>query len=119
MNMKHKDYTPEEILKMWICNENFQGTRANLEKVRLYHTIKTDLTQFMQDCDEVRRVEGFDPNPKEKHAVIWIDLVPAATLSKEETTKLTKIMNKSDGTVISAVGDHVRISFDINDIWLD
>ena len=54
---------------------------------------------------------------KEKHAILWLDFSPAATLNKEETATLTAIMNKADGTVISAVDGHVRISFDINDIW--
>lgn len=54
---------------------------------------------------------------KEKHAILWLDFSPAATLNKEETVALTAIMNKADGTVISAVDGHVRISFDINDIW--
>ena len=40
-----------------------------------------------------------------------------ATLNKEETAVLTAIMKKADGTVTSAVDGHVRISFDINDIW--
>ncbi len=111
------DYTPEDIAAMHDRNENFHGTRANFEKIALYQAVKSDLVKFMEQSVEVCGVEGFDPNVREKHAVIWMDLVPAATLTKDETAKLTDIMNKVDGVVLSAVDGHVRISFDINDIW--
>lgn len=98
-------------------NENFNGTRANFSKIKLYQAVKSDLVEFMNMCDDVRMIDGYDPNMKEKHAILWLDFSPAATLNKEETAALTAIMNKADGTVISAVDGHVRISFDINDIW--
>ncbi len=98
-------------------NENFRGTRANFEKIKLYQAVKSDLVKFMEQSDEVCGVEGFDPNVREKHAIIRMDLAPAAILTKDETAKLTEIMNKVDGTVLSAVDGHVRMSFDINDIW--
>ena len=50
-------------------------------------------------CDDVRMIDGYDPNMKEKHAILWLDFSPAATLNKEETAALTAIMNKADGTV--------------------
>lgn len=111
------EYTPEEIAAMHDRNENFCGTRANLEKIALYQAVKSDLVKFMEQCDEVYRVEGFDPNEREKHAVVWMDLVSTAILTKDETAKLAEIMNRVDGTVLSAVDGHIRISFDINDIW--
>ena len=103
------NYTPEEITEMHDRNENFNGTRANFSKIKLYQAVKSDLVEFMNMCDDVRMIDGYDPNMKEKHAILWLDFSPAATL--------TTIMNKADGTVISAVDGHVRISFDINDIW--
>ena len=111
------NYTPDEIGEMHDRNENFHGTQANFEKLALYREVKDDLTRFLLSCDDVRMVDGYDPNTREKHAVLWLDFAPAATLDKEETAALTAIMNKADGTIISAVEDHVRISFEINDIW--
>lgn len=111
------NYTPEEIAEMHDRNENFNGTRANFSKVKLYQAVKSDLVEFMNMCDDVQMIDGYDPNTKEKHAILWLDFSPAATLNKEETAALTAIMNKADGTVISAVDGHVRVSFDINDIW--
>lgn len=111
------NYTPEEIAEMHDRNENFNGIRANFSKIKLYQVVKSDLVEFMNMCDDVRMIDGYDPNMKEKHAILWLDFSPAATLNKEETAALTAIMNKADGTVISAVDGHVRISFDINDIW--
>ena len=92
------NYTPEEIAEMHDRNKNFNGTRANFSKIKLYQAVKSDLVEFMNMCDDVRMIDGYDPNMK-------------------ETAALTAIMNKADGTVISAVDGHVRISFDINDIW--
>lgn len=114
-----RDYTPEKIAEMHDRNENFHGTQANLAKIRLYNEIEDDLAELMQRCDEVRLVDGFAPNAKEKHAMLWLELRFAATLDKEETAALTAIMNKADGVVLAAAGDHIRISFQIDNIWLD
>lgn len=111
------NYTPEEIAAMHDRNENFNGTRANFSKIKLYQVIKSDLVDFMEMCKDVRMIDGYDPNTKEKHAIIWLDFAPAAILNKAETETLAAIMSKADGTVLSAVDGHVRISFDINDIW--
>ena len=95
------NYTPEEIAEMHDRNENFNGTRANFSKVKLYQAVKSDLVEFMNMCDDVQMIDGYDPNAKEKHAILWLDFSPAATLNKEETAALTAIMNKADGIVIS------------------
>lgn len=113
-----RDYTTEDISEMHDRNENFCGTQANIAKIRLYNEIKGALVELMQRCDEVRLVDGFAPNAKEKHAMLWIELRFAATLDKEETAALTAIMNKADGVVLAAAGDHIRISFQIDNIWL-
>ena len=113
------NYTPEEIAEMHDHNENFNGTQANFEKVQLYHAIRNDLIEFMSLCDDVHLIDGYYPNTREKHAILWLDFSPAATLDKEEIAALVAIMQKSDGVVISAVDGHARISFDVNNIWED
>ena len=117
--MKRRDYTPEEIAAAHDRNESFSGTRENMDKIRLYQTIKHDLSEFVKLCKDAERVDGFDPNVHEKHAILWLDFSPAAILSAEETAALVAIMTKADGTVISAVDGHVRITFDIKNIWDD
>ena len=117
--MIHTNYTPEEITAAHDCNENFHGTRANLNKIRLYQVVKRNLVEFMECCDKVDRVDGFDPNVREKHAIIWMDLCPAAILDEEGTAELAGIMAKADGAVFTAVDGHVRITFDIKNIWYD
>ena len=114
-----KEYTPEEILVAWERNENFYGRRANMEKIRLYQEVKADLIKLMEHCKEVLLVDGFDPNIREKHALLWTDFHPAAILDKEETAMLAAIIRKTDGMVISAIEGHVRISLDIKNIWDD
>lgn len=115
--MRQHDYTPAEIAEAHDCNESFRGTRASLEKVRLYQTVKSDLEKFMELCSDVQAVDGFAPNVREKHAILWIDLMPAAILNKGETAALAAVMCKADGTVISAVDGHTRITFDICNVW--
>ena len=78
------NYTPEEIAEMHDRNENFNGTRANFSKIKLYQAVKSDLVEFMNMCDDVRMIDGYDPNMKEKHAILWLDFSPAATLNKTQ-----------------------------------
>jgi len=111
------NYTPEEIAAAHHRNESFNGTRANMDKIRLYQAVKGDLAEFVKSCEYAELVDGFDPNVHEKHAILWLDFSPAAILSAEETAALATIMTKVDGTVISAVDGHVRITFDIKNIW--
>ena len=117
--MRRESYTPDEIVAAHDRNESFSGTRANMDKIRLYQTVKSDLTEFVKLCNDAELVDGFDPNVHEKHAILWLDFSPAAILSAEETAALAAIMTKADGTVISAVDGHVRITFDIKNIWND
>lgn len=112
-----KSCTLEEIAEMHGCNENFRGTRANFKQIQLYQAVKGDLVGFMERCNKVQRVEGFDPNRREKHAIICMDLKFAAILDKQETAELTAIMNKADGVIFTAVNNHVRITFEIKNIW--
>lgn len=110
-------YTPKEIGAMYDRNNNFRGKQANFEKLQLYRVVKRDLLEFMEHCDSVQVVDGYDPNVREKHAMLWMDFSPAATLDKKEAAALTAIMNKADGVIVADVGDYTRISFLIRDIW--
>ena len=110
-------YTPEKIGAMHDRNENFQGTRANFEKLQLYQSVKRSLMEFKGRCECVQAVDGYDPNTREKHAILWMDFSPAATLSSEQTAALTAIMNEADGIIITAIEDCTRISFVIQNIW--
>lgn len=110
-------YTPEEIGAMHDRNENFHGSKANFEKIQVYHTVKRDLMEFKACCDCVQVVDGYDPNTREKHAILWIDFSPAAALDNKETAALTAIMNKADGVIITAIDECTRISFVIQNIW--
>ena len=90
--MMRMNYTPEEIGLAHDRNESFNGTRANMDKIRLYQAVKGDLVDFMGMCEDVRLVDGFDPNIHEKHAILWLNFSPAAILSAEETAALAAIM---------------------------
>lgn len=117
--MTRKNYTPEEIAAAHDRNESFIGKQANLTKIQLYHSVKSDLVKLMEHCEAMKQVDGFAPNVHEKHAIIWLDFSPAAILSTEETRVLAAVMCKVDGMVISAVDSHVRVTFDIKNIWED
>ena len=110
-------YTPEEIAAAHDRNENFHGQCANIEKIKLYQQLRNELLDLMQTCNNVDLVDGFDPNPGERHAMLWMDLSPAAILDKAAAEKLAEAIQMADGIVVSAVQGHVRISFDICDVW--
>lgn len=113
------DYTTEEIIAAWERNENFRGHRANMEKVRIYFEIKKDLETLMGNCEDIQAIDGFAPNPQEKHAVIWADLSSVAILDKEDADALGAIIHKADEIILAALENSIRITFSINDIWMD
>lgn len=111
------NYSPEQIAEMHDYNENFNGTRANFSKMQLYQDIRNDLEKFMESCKDVQLVNGFTPNIREKHAMLWMDFYPAAILNKEDIALLVSAMQKADGVVFAAVDNHIRISFDVKNVW--
>lgn len=111
-------YTPEEIEAMYQRNENFDGRRANFGKLRLFQEIKTDLTNFLQSCDDVYKLEEVRPNQYEKNALLFLDIKAISTFNKDEVAMLTAIMNKADRVIISAIeGGSIRISFGVENVW--
>lgn len=58
-------YSPEEIEAMYQRNENFNGKRADFDKLRLFQEIKAGLTKFLQRCGDVRKLEEIKPNQYE------------------------------------------------------
>lgn len=113
-------YSPEEIEAMYQRNENFNGKRADFDKLRLFQEIKAGLTEFLQRCGDVRKLEEIKPNQYEKNAILFLDVSIVATFSKDETAMLTAIMNKADRMVISIVdGSCTRFSFCVENIWTE
>ena len=116
---KTYDYTVEELAAAWERNENFRGHRADMEKVRLYFEIKKDLETLMGSCEDIKAVDGFAPNPKEKHAVLWADLSPFAILEKQDADALGVIIHKADEIILAALENSIRLSFSVNNVWID
>ena len=113
-------YSPEEIEAMYQRNENFNGKRADFDKLRLFQEIKTELTEFLQCCGDVRKLEEIKPNQYEKNAILFLDVSIVAAFSKDEVAMLTAIMNKADRVVVSTVGGScTRFSFCVENIWTD
>ena len=55
-------HSQKELAEMIERNENFDGQRADFAKLKLYQEIKTELTDFLQLCDDVLRLEEIKPN---------------------------------------------------------
>lgn len=113
------NYTPEEIIAAWERNQSFHGHHANLEKVRLYYKIKKELETLKDNCLDILGVNGYDPNPRERHAIIWADLRPIASFHKEDSDALSAIIKESDGITLAATDKTLRITFTIRDVWKD
>ncbi len=113
-------YSPEEIEAMYRRNENFDGKQVAFDKLQLFHELKADLAEFLQHCDDVQRLEEIRPNPREKNAILFLDVGIVTTFDKEEISILTTIMERADRTVVSAIGnDCIRFSFCIENIWTE
>jgi len=105
---------------MYQRNENFNGKRADFDKLRLFQEIKAGLTKFLQRCGDVRKLEEIKPNQYEKNAILFLDVSSVAAFNKDETAMLTAIMNKADRVVVSTVGGScTRFSFCVENIWTD
>lgn len=110
----------EELAEMIERNENFDGRRADFAKLKLYQEIKTNLTEFLQLCDDVLRLEETKPNKCERNALISLDVKIVSTFDKAETAMLTSIMNKADLVTVSAVGGKfIRYSFGVENVWIE
>lgn len=113
-------YSPEEIEAMYQRNENFNGKRADFDKLRIFQEIKAGLTEFLQRCGDVRKLEEIKPNQYEKNAILFLDVSSVAAFNKDETAMLTAIMNKADRMVVSTVGGScTRFSFCVENIWTE
>lgn len=110
-------YTPEEIGIMHDRNENFHGTQANFEKLQLYKAVKRSLMEFKERCDCVQTVNGYHPNVREKHAILWMDLSTFDALDRKETAALTAISDTVDNVIITDMENRTRITFVIQNIW--
>ncbi len=113
-----ENFDPDKLIAALDELGSFRGTNADLEKVRLYYEIKDDIKRFAETCPDVLEADGFDPNPRERHAVLWITFKDnLIVLNAEETAALASVMGKADGTVFSASDKALRISFDVKDVW--
>ncbi len=113
-------FSSEEIDAMYQRNENFRGKRADFNKLRLFQEIKADLTEFLQYCDDVQRLEDMEPNQHEKNAMLFLDMNTISMLDKKESAMLTAIMDKADRVIISAIKRKcIRFSFGIENVWMD
>lgn len=117
--MRHDIPSDEEIAAMIDRNENFNGKSADFSKLALYQAIKSELVDFLQDCDDVVKLSECKPNQHEQNAVIFLGIKTISTFDKVETTKLTAIMGKADRIMMSGGDRGIRISFGIEKIWIE
>lgn len=119
MSNIYNNITPEEFGRMVDHNENFNGKSANFSKLVLYQEIKSELMDFLQDCDDVVKLSEYKPNRYEQNAVIFLDIKTISTFDKVETAKLTAIMDKADRIMVSGSDQGIRISFGVEKIWIE
>lgn len=117
--MRHDILSGEEIVAMIDRNENFNGKSADFSKLALYQEIKSELVDFLQDCDNVVKLSECKPNQHEQNAVIFLDIKTISTFDKLEAAKLTAIMGKADRIMMSGGDRGIRISFGIEKIWTE
>lgn len=119
MSSIYDKISPEEFGEMVDRNENFSGKSADFSKLALYQEIKSELVDFLQDCDDVVKLSECKPNQHEQNAVISLDIKMISTFDKEEAAKLIAIMGKADRIMMSGGDRGIRISFGIEKIWIE
>lgn len=119
MSSAYDKISPEEFGEMVDRNENFNGKSADFSKLALYQEIKSELVDFLQDCDDVVKLSECKPNQYEQNAVIFLDIKTISTFNKEETAKLIAIMGKADRIMVSGGDCGIRISFGVEGIWVE
>lgn len=111
------ELTAEEIAVLHDDNEGFHGDTPDFEKIERYGKIESTAQRFMDECDEVSRIEKLRPNPRDRHALVCVDLKFAATLDRRETAMLTELLQLADRVTVSASGEFTRVSLAIDNIW--
>lgn len=109
-----RDYTPEEITAMHEHNESFVGKQADFAKVRLYRRIKAELER-VQDCT----AGGYEPNPHEQNALLWLDMPELTMLHGEAAGSLARAISMADRITFSASGGKMRVCLGVEGIWKD
>lgn len=108
--------TPDEIAAMHDANENFVGSVANFEKIRLFNEIKYRLAEFNQKVDSA--VAGYyEPNPHKRNAILWLTLPPGVFLNSEPTAILADVIAKVDHLSIVSSEGRIELVFGLKDIW--
>lgn len=107
-----KYYTPGEIAEMHDRNESLAGTQADFEKVHLYQKIKAELEQL-----EGYTLGGYEPNPYEQNALLWLDMPRLITLNRKAAGRLAKAISMSDRMTVSTSGGKVRFAFGVEKVW--
>ena len=117
--MTNQNYTPEQIAVMHNRNQNFHGKTANLPKIQIYQQIKAKLTELLEQCPDVCKVEGYPPNVREQCAIIWTDLQGLSMLDDKASTILADAMRIADNVYIRGGKTGIRITFGITQVWSD
>lgn len=112
-------YIPEEIADMNDRNENFIGHTADLSKIQLYQRIKARLTELMEQCHDVYRIEGYPPNVREQCAIIWVDLKALSMLDGKASMLLSEAMCIADSVFVAGGTSGIRITFGVKEVWID
>ena len=94
------ELTAEEIGVLHDDNENFHGQIPGFEKINQYRELEEAAQGFMDGCDEVVQIEKLRPNPRERHALLSVDLNPIATLDQREADLLVKLLQMAFHSVM-------------------
>lgn len=107
-------FTSQEIAETLDRNENFRGNRADFEKVRLYHEIKAELER-LEGCT----VGGYEPNPHEQNALLWLDMPDLIMMDGEAAGRLARAISMADRIAVSRSDGSIRVCFGIEKVWKD
>lgn len=113
----HMNFTPKEIAYIHDRNENFHGTDMNLKNVRHYYELKEERDEFCKHCEHVYGTGEYDPNPHEKHALMWLDCSSTLSIADADLETFAHMIKQADRVIIVNTERGIRVSMVIESIW--
>ena len=111
------EMTVQEVWDRIMEVENFQGNRANFEKMQVYRDMERKLSALKKAEPDVKGGEGLPPAPDHANGMVYVDLARLSCLGEDGRKLLAEMILSADILYVSGGEASVRLSFSVCDIW--
>lgn len=67
----------------------------------------------LKDCT----AGGYEPNPHEQNAMLWLDMPELIMLDDESARSLTRAISMADQVTFGASGGKIRVCLGVEKVW--